>query len=356
MTSLWSAAELPSVAEHHDHSGRLAAPGQRSLRPGDGFGKHCLVQTEGTMMTMSFTRRRTAIPAALAVAALGLAACGSDDGGNGGEAVSPAEGQSKLEALQEEGTITVGFAGEAPYSFQDESGELVGASVALQREIWGELGIDNVEGVESQWDQLIPGLNAGHFDVVAAGMSILPERCEQAIFSDPEFQYTTALMVEEGNPFDVHNMQDIVEAQDEGIRMAAMSGAIEATYASDLGIDATEVGSPQDGMDQVTGGRADVFALTGISLNWMKDNNPDAPVEVTETFVAVIDGVEQYGAGGTVFRPEDTELRDAYNEQLAEIVSSEESYLSVVGEWGFTEGERPTGDFTTEQLCAGDIG
>jgi len=186
-------------------------------------------------------------------------------------------------------------------------------------------------------------------------MSILPDRCEQAIFSDPEFQYTTALMVEEGNPFDVHNMQDVAEA--DGIRMAALSGAIEATYAADLGIDATEVGSPQDGMDLITNGRADVFALTGISLNWMVDNaSGDPGVEVTDTFVAVIDGVEQFGAGGTVFRPEDTELRDAYNEKLAEIVGSEEEYLSVVGDWGFTEGERPTGDFTTEDLCAGNIG
>nr|WP_226924625.1 transporter substrate-binding domain-containing protein [Georgenia satyanarayanai] len=306
-------------------------------------------------MTTTSTRRRVAVPAAAAAVALGLAACGGDSGGEDG-AVEPSEGQSKLEALQEAGTITVGFAGEAPYSFQDDSGELVGASVALQERIWAELGIDTVEGVESQWDQLIPGLNAGHFDVVAAGMSILPERCEQAVFSDPEFQYTTALMVEEGNPFDVHDMQDVLEAQGEGLRMAAMSGAIEATYATDLGIDATEVGSPQDGMDQVTGGRADVFALTGISLNWMADNNPDAAVEVTDTFVAVVDDVEQVGAGGTVFRTEDTELRDAYNEKLAEIVGSEEEYLSVVGEWGFTEGERPTGDFTTEQLCAGDIG
>jgi len=306
------------------------------------------------MMTTTLTRRRVAIPAAAAAAALGLAACGGDDGGAGG-AVQTEEGQSTLEALQEEGTITVGFAGEAPYSFQNEEGELVGASVALQERIWGELGVESVDGVQAEFGQLIQGLNAGHFDIVAAGMSILPERCEQAIFSEPEFQYTTALMVEEGNPFDVHDMQDVAEA--DGIRMAAMTGAIEATYAADLGIDATEVGNPQDGMDLITNGRADVFALTGISLNWMLENaSGDPGVEVTDTFVAVIDGVEQVGAGGTVFRPEDTELRDAYNEKLAEIVGSEEEYLSVVGEWGFTEGERPTGDVTTEDLCAGNIG
>jgi polar amino acid transport system substrate-binding protein len=312
------------------------------------------VQTEGTMMTTTSPRRRVAIPAAAAALALGLAACGGDSESDDG-AVEPSEGQSKLEALQEAGTITVGFAGEAPYSFQNDDGELVGASVALQERIWGELGIENVEGVQAEFGQLIQGLNAGHFDIVAAGMSILPERCEAAIFSDPEFQYTTALMVEEGNPFDVHDMQDIQEA--DGIRMAAMTGAIEATYAAELGIEATEVGNPQDGMDLITNGRADVFALTGISLNWMVDNaSGDPGVEVTDTFVAVIDGVEQVGAGGTVFRTEDTELRDAYNEKLAEIVGSEEEYLSVVGDWGFTAGERPTGEFTTEDLCAGNIG
>ncbi|TDE97434.1 transporter substrate-binding domain-containing protein [Occultella glacieicola] len=307
------------------------------------------------MMTNS-SRRKAAMFATAGVVALGLAACGGggDDGGETGGGTGGGDtGEAlTLEQLQEDGTITVGFAGEAPYSFE-EDGELTGATVALQERIWGELGIDNVEGVQAEFGQLIQGLNAGRFDVIAAGMSILPERCEQAIFSDPEFQYTTALMVPEGNP---EGLTDIQSIADSGVQMAAMTGAIEATYATDLGISAMEVGNPQDGMDAVVNGRADVFALTGISLNWMADNNPDAPIEVTESFVANIDGVEQFGAGGTVFRPADTELRDAYNEQLAPIVEDEATYLEVVGDFGFTAEERPTGDFTTEQLCAGELG
>ncbi|CAM3354938.1 transporter substrate-binding domain-containing protein [Occultella aeris] len=303
------------------------------------------------------SRRKAAMFATAGAVALGLAACGGggdaegggtdggDTGGSSGEALT-------LEQLQEEGTITVGFAGEAPYSFED-GGELTGATVALHERIWNELGIENVEGVQAEFGQLIQGLNAGRFDVIAAGMSILPERCEQAIFSDPEFMYTTALMVPEGNPEGLTDMQSIV---DSGVQVAALTGAIEATYATDLGISAMEVGNPQDGLDAVVNGRADVFALTGISLNWMADNNPDAPIEVTESFVANIDGVDQVGAGGTVFRPSDTDLRDAYNEQLAGIVGDEASYLEVVGDFGFTAEERPTGEITTEQFCAGDIG
>ncbi|NLU82064.1 ectoine/hydroxyectoine ABC transporter substrate-binding protein EhuB [Rhodococcus sp. HNM0569] len=254
-----------------------------------------------------------------------------------------------LQKLQDDGKVTAGFAGEAPYSFE-ENGELTGATVALHREIFGQLGVGEVDGVNTEFGALIPGLQAGRFDVVSAGMSILPQRCEQALFSDPEFNYTTALMVPTGNP---GNLTDIQSVKDSGVRLAVMTGAIEADYARDLGIAATEVATPQDGMDAVVNGRADVFALTGISLNWMKKNNPDAPIDVTPSFVAVIDGVPQVGAGATVFRKEDAELRDAYNEELQKITSDPQKYLEIVGPYGFTEAELPDPNLTTEQLCEG---
>ncbi|MFI7483169.1 ectoine/hydroxyectoine ABC transporter substrate-binding protein EhuB [Kocuria sp. M1R5S2] len=284
-----------------------------------------------------------------AVAAMGLlTACGGGNGGGGGNG----EGGGTLAEAQDAGSITVGFAGEAPYSFE-ENGELTGATVALHREIFEELGIEELEGVNTDFGSLIPGLTAGRFDAVSAGMSILPERCEQAAFSNPEFMYTTALMVAEGNPHGLQTLDDV--AADPDVQLVTMTGAIESSYADSLGIDNREVATPQDGMDAVTNGRADVFALTGISLNWMADNNPDAAVEVTESYVQEIDGVPQVGAGGTVFRTEDQDLLEAYNEELEKIVSDEERYLEVVGDYGFTAAERPDGSVTTEQLCAGEL-
>ncbi|MFD6859608.1 ectoine/hydroxyectoine ABC transporter substrate-binding protein EhuB [Rhodococcus sp. NPDC060086] len=292
--------------------------------------------------------RNAAVRVAAGIAGLGLvgasiAGCTSTDTGGG------AGGGSTLESLREAGTVTVGFAGEAPYSFM-EDGELTGATVALHREIFKNLGIDNVEGVATDFGALIPGLQAGRFDVVSAGMSILPQRCEQALFSEPEFNYTTALMVPEGNP---QNLSDIQSIQDSGASMATMTGAIESDYAAESGIDATQVASAQDGMDAVINGRSDAFALTAISLNWMKQGNESAPVEVTESFVANINGVPQVGAGGTVFRLGDEELRDAYNEELAKITSDKDKYLSIVGEFGFTEQELPDPELTTQMLCEG---
>ena len=75
---------------------------------------------------------------------------------------------------------------------------------------------------------------------------------------------------------------------------------------------------------------------------------------MTESFVAEIDGVPQIGAGGTVFRTDDQELLDAYNEELAKITSDEEKYLEIVGEFGFTAEELPDPSLTTADLCAGE--
>ena len=297
----------------------------------------------------SFIRKSGLVLSAAALG--GLAACSrTSTGGGGGEEGGGGGGGDLLSQLQDAGTITVGFAGEAPYSFED-GGELMGATVALHREIFGELGIDNVEGKLTDWGSLIPGLNSGQFDAVSAGMSILPDRCAQAAFSEPEFQYTTALMVPEGNPEGLVDMNSFV---DSGLTVATMSGAIESDYASQLSLDSIEVGGPQDGVDALKSGNADAFALTAISLNYLADNTVD-DVEVTESFVQEIDGVKQVGAGGTVFRQEDTSLLDAYNEKLAEIIADPERYLSIVGEYGFGEQELPPEEMTAEILCSGDL-
>lgn len=269
-----------------------------------------------------------------------MAACTSTDSG---------DDSNHLQELKDRGVVTVGFAGEAPYSFEQD-GNLTGATVALHREIFGNLGIETVEGVNADFGSLIPGLQANRFDVVSAGMSILPQRCEQAAFGDPEFNYTTALMVTQGNPKGLKDMQSV---KGSGARLATMTGAVESDYAESLGIESTQVATPQDGMDAVTSGRADVFALTAISLNWMKTNNPGAPVDVTESFVANIDGKPQVGAGATVFRTDDKELLEAYNAELAKITSDPQKYLDLVGEFGFTEEELPDPNLTTAQLCEG---
>jgi polar amino acid transport system substrate-binding protein len=278
-----------------------------------------------------------------AVAALALAGCSS---------TATDTDTSTLERAQEEGTITLAVASERPYSWVDESGEPTGATIAMHKEIFGNLGIDDIEVEEVAWDNLIPGLNAGRWDVISAGMSILPDRCAEAAFSEPEIMYTTALAVPAGNPQGLTDLDSVAAA--DGVTLAVQSGAIEDGYADELGItDKIEVDTASSGLEAVQTGRADAFALTAVSLNWMTEDMDD--LETTEPFVQEIDGVEQIGAGSTVFRKQDTALLEAYNAELEKIKGDEQTYLDLVEPFGFTAENLPPADLTAEQLCAGEL-
>lgn len=293
-------------------------------------------------------RQRRPLVALLAVMAL-LAACG-DNGGNG---AADDDGQASADdGAQDDGvageTLTVAIAGEEPYSYLDDNGEPTGAAIAIAEAILGDRMGYEVEAELTDWDSLIPGLNAGNWDVVSAGMSITPERCAEANFSEPELMYTTALLVEEGNPYDVHTLEDVAAAQEAGedIAVVTLTAGVEAGFSDALGIDRDGVGSADDGVEFVTGGRADVFALTAISLNAMADDLDG--VEVTDAFV------HEVGAGSTVFPSGDSELLDEYNEHLAEIKESGE-FLELIEPHGFSEAEVPPLEMTAAELCEGDI-
>lgn len=294
------------------------------------------------------------------VALLMLTACGGNgddetteaDDANGaaeenGEAGDNGEADEGEDVQVEGDSVTVAIAGEDPYSYLDDSGEPTGAAIALAEEIIGERMGYEVDAELTDWDSLIPGLNAGQWDVVSAGMSITPERCEQAAFSEPELMYTTAFLVEEGNPHDIHDFEDMAAVQEEqGLDVVTLTAGVEAGYTEDMGIDAEGVGSAEDGVDFVSGGRADVFALTAISLNAMAGDMDG--VEVTDAFA------HEVSAGSTVFRFEDDEFMDEYNEHLTEVKESGE-FLDIISEFGFTEDEVPPTELTADELCEGDI-
>ncbi|MFD5975612.1 MULTISPECIES: ectoine/hydroxyectoine ABC transporter substrate-binding protein EhuB [Streptomyces] len=289
-----------------------------------------------------FLNRSAAVGGLLVVPGL-LTACSKTDAG-------AATGAGALDKLREQGFVRVAYANEAPYGYM-EGKELKGEAPTLHREIFKALGVDELKPTLSEWDGLIPGLQAGKYDVVSAGMAITPERCGNAIFSEPEFISPTALMVRKGNP---KNITDLASAKEAGITVGVMSGAVEGGYAKGAGIPEEKIKTlqkPQDGADAVKGGRVDAFLLTGISLRWLAKTNPDT--EVTEPFVPQVDGKAQFSPGGAVFRKGNEDLRDSFNRELKKIVSDSSRYVQLLEPYGFGKSEIPPEDLKTADLCKG---
>ena len=82
---------------------------------------------------------------------------------------------STLERARQDGYIRVGFANEAPFGFATPDGKLTGEAPEVAKAVLAKIGIPQVDGVLTEFGSLIPGLKAGRFDIIAAGMFINPE-------------------------------------------------------------------------------------------------------------------------------------------------------------------------------------
>ena len=120
-------------------------------------------------------KRRTFISLMSVMAAAGvltLSGCSNSSGSTAASgtaaSVAPAAGD-QLSNIQSSGKLIVALEGAwQPWSYHDESDTLVGYDVEVSRAIAEKLGVEP-EYVESDWDSLFAGLDAGRYDIVCNG-------------------------------------------------------------------------------------------------------------------------------------------------------------------------------------------
>ena len=103
-----------------------------------------------------------------------------------------------LAKVKAAGVLKVGTETEfAPFDYID-AGAHAGLNVDLFDEIGKELGV-KIEWVALPWDGVLPGLEAGKFDMVAGPATITKARMEHYRFTPPLAEATVALMKRKGD-------------------------------------------------------------------------------------------------------------------------------------------------------------
>ncbi|MER7544255.1 ectoine/hydroxyectoine ABC transporter substrate-binding protein EhuB [Actinomadura sp.] len=297
---------------------------------------------------MTSSRRDFLRTAVLLSAAVPLAAAGCSTT----DPEQEKAGGGTLQKAKDAGSITVGFANEAPYGYTDKSGKLTGEAPELARVIFKNLGIDDIKGVQVDFGGLIAGLNAKRFDAIAAGMFITPERCASAAFANPEYVAKSAFMVKEGNPKGLKNEKDPAA---KGVKVGVLTGAVEADYAEKTGVKKGNIKTFADQASAYEGlkaGRIDCIWLTRISLADLLSKHKGEGFEVTDPFTPVIDGKEQLGAGAFAFRKADADLVNSWNAELAKL-KQQNGLLPILQPFGFTQDDMPGPDDTAAKFCKG---
>ncbi len=173
-------------------------------------------------------KARTALAAVLALGALTATAC---SGGGGGTA----ETESGI-PLVNEGALTVcSNVPFQPFEYVGDDGEYTGFDMDLTREIATGMGLE-LEVQNASFDGLQSGtvLAANQCDLIAAAMTITPERENNLAFSDPYYDSLQSLLVSADST--AKSLEDMA-----GKKIGIQQGTTGETYARDNAPADTEV-------------------------------------------------------------------------------------------------------------------
>lgn len=289
---------------------------------------------------------RTRVIGIVAVAALsaGLVACASPASTDGDS--------NSLERLQEAGAIRAAFITAKPLAYIDEeTGLLEGSGPTVLGAIMAELGIDAVDPVLTEFDAIIPGLQANRWDMSAFPFFITPERCEQVAFTNPTARYTQGAIVAAGNPLNITSYEDLANP---AVRIGLQAGAAEIEWAKDNGATDAQIKQfPEQNLaiEALRNGQVDIYLNATFGLDVALEEFGGEGMEIAEPFTGpIVDGEEVVAYGAWAIRSEDTELRDAFNEKLAEMLASGK-LLELQSPFGYTAELMPEPDVTAAQIC-----
>lgn len=275
----------------------------------------------------SRNHRRLLFFAGLFAALLMVAACGK-------------QGSKKINSqdLKKSKTITIGIANEKPYGYEDDQGKPTGEAPTVAKAVLAKMGITNVKAKVVDFGSLIPSLNAGKFDMVAAGMSILPDRVKQALFSDPDYCAQTAFGVKAGNPLHLTDFDSV--AKNPKARLGVETGAVEEKFAKAAGIKDSQTqhfSTTADMFDALRAGRVDAVAFTAPTVK-AQIQGLGPGFEAAPGFFPKVNGKEVKNCGGFVFRKSDKQFRDEFNQHLDELKKSD-GILPLIKQFGFTKAD-----------------
>ena len=258
-------------------------------------------------------KRRTFISLMSVMAAAGvlsLAGCSSNTSASTASstaASASAAAANKLEAIQSNGKLVVALEGAwQPWSFHDESDTLVGYDVEVSRAIAEKLGVEP-EYVESDWDSLFAGLDAGRYDLVCNGVEVTEERAKTYDFTTPYGYIHTALAVRKDND-DIKSFEDLAGKTTANSLASTYMELAESYGATVQGIDTLE-----ETIQLLTAGRIDATLNADVSFYDYLNVHPDAD------FKLVAQTEDASHVAIPVVKSEDSSFLDALNSAIDEL-------------------------------------
>ena len=180
-----------------------------------------------------------------------LAACGGKDAAD-----------TSLQDVLDKGTLVIGTSPDfPPFENLNDDGSITGIEVDILTKICEQLGVTlTIEQMD--FDSVLPGVQAGKFDLAVSGITATPERMENALFTDPYCLANIAIVVTEGS--EIAGKADL-----EGKTLSLQTGTTAEVYCNANGYDNNAFQANADAQMALTTGKVDAWAIDDLTAKDM---------------------------------------------------------------------------------------
>ena len=279
--------------------------------------------------------------AGLALPAVGLIeACGGTSSPSG-------SGNDLLSKVKKAGVINIGLANDPPASIMNPDGSVSGQGPATVQKIMQRLGVPKVHGIVATFGELVPGLQAGRWDMIGGVISVTKARCALVQYTDPfEFNGMELAWFPDAVPQAPTGIGDVGKR---GLIAGFNQGSAYIAVAKGLGVQDGKIQQFPDTaalLEALRTKRIQVIISDTGSLNLTDAQKAKYPYQHLDY---PPDG--PFIAGALAFRKSDTTLFNAFQSEFKKMKDSGE-FDQISQQFQFPPLPADKKDLTPDQVCA----
>ena len=163
-----------------------------------------------------------------------------------------------LADVKEAGKLTIATSPDfPPFEYLDDNSAVVGIEIDILNLVCAELGVElDIQQVD--FDSVLPGVQAGKYDMGVSGISVTPEREENTLFTAPYCLAAQAIVVLKDSPI-------TCKADLEGKTVAVQTGTTAEEFCMGAGYTVNAYTANTDAQQALLTGKVDAWVIDDLT-------------------------------------------------------------------------------------------
>ncbi len=172
--------------------------------------------------------------------------------------VSCSKKGTSLASVKKSGKLSIATSPDfPPFESLTDSSTVEGIEIEILSIICDRLGV-KLEINQMDFDSVLPGVQAGKFNVGVSGISVTEKRKKNVLFSDPYCRAAQAIVVMENSP--IKGKDDLA-----GKKISVQTGTTAESYTMDNGYQVSSFAANNDAEAALTSGKVDAWVIDDLT-------------------------------------------------------------------------------------------